>query len=171
MDTESEDPDDYDDSKYLIFSLDKNDYGIPILKVSEIIGLTNITPIPKVPSFIKGIINLRGSIIPVMDLRLKLGLPEKEYDHNTCIVILNKKYENTVKKVGIIVDIVSEVCAITSANIERPPDYGSCQEDCILSGVGKIKNEVVILLDIERTIFTQELHKIAEESEMYSTKS
>lgn len=145
------------DGKYLTFTLDGNDYGIPILKVNEIIGLVKITTIPKTPAFVKGVINLRGKIIPVMDLRLKFGISEKEYDQSTCIIIANLEFENKTKQIGVIVDIVSEVCNILASDIEDAPSYGSEGGDNFISGIGKIKDKVVMLLDIERVIFTEEL--------------
>lgn len=158
-------------SKYLTFDLDDNDYGVPILKVSEIIGITPITPIPKTPSFIKGIINLRGRIIPVMDLRLKFGMTEREYDQNTCIIIINLEVKGQKKQMGVVVDIVSEVCNIPEADIEDPPSYGG-NSDHSISGVGKIKDRVVILLDIENIIFSEDImHLFHEEDEKKAVKA
>lgn len=145
------------EGKFLTFNLDENDYGIPILKVSEIIGITKITPVPKTPNFIKGVINLRGKIIPAMDLRLKFSIPERAYDQNTCIIIINLEVNNVQKQVGVIVDIVSEVCNILASDIEEPPTYGSSEDSDFLSGVGKIKDKVVMLLNIERVIFAEEI--------------
>lgn len=145
--------------KFLLFNLDENSYGISILKVSEIIGITTITAIPKVPQFMKGVINLRGKIIPVIDLRIKFGMPERSYDKNTCIIIINLNVENLSKQIGVVVDIVSEVCDIDSSNIEEPPSYGNenGSDNNFLSGIGKIKENVVMLLDIDRTIFSEEI--------------
>lgn len=151
-------------SKYLTFDLDENDYGIPILKVSEIIGITQITPVPKTPSFIKGIINLRGRIIPVMDLRLKFGMSERAYDQNTCIIIINLNVSGQAKQMGVVVDIVSEVCNIPESDIEAPPSYGG-NNDHSISGVGKIKDRVVILLDIENIIFSEDVMHLFHEEE------
>ena len=152
-----------DDAKFLTFNLDENDYGIPILKVSEIIGITKITPVPKTPDFVKGVINLRGKIIPAMDLRLKFGMIERVYDQNTCIIIINIELNGSQKQIGIIVDIVSEVCNILASDIEEPPTYGSEKEDSFLSGVGKIKDKVVMLLNIEKVLNTNEIVKLLTE--------
>src|SRR5574344_1946931 len=111
------------EGRYLTFTLDKNYYGIPILMVNEIIGVVPITTIPKTPASIKGIINLRGKIIPVMDLRIKFGMPEREYDHSTCIIIIHLTVNGEARQVGVIVDIVSEVCDIPASEIENPPSY------------------------------------------------
>lgn len=161
--------DDQKEGKHLTFNLDENGYGIPILKVSEIIGLIDITPIPKTPKFLKGIINLRGKIIPVMDLRLKFEMPERDYDQNTCIIIINIEVKNVMKNIGVIVDIVSEVCNIPASEIEDSPSYGSETENNFLSGVGKIKDKVVMLLDIEKVIFEEELINILKNVEKLST--
>lgn len=151
-----------EDGKFLTFNLDENDYGIPILKVSEIIGITKITPVPKTPDFVKGVINLRGKIIPAMDLRLKFGMHAREYDQNTCIIIVNLELHNSSKQIGVIVDIVSEVCNILASDIEEPPSYGSDDSD-FLSGVGKIKDRVVMLLNIEKVIFADEIMHLFDE--------
>lgn len=152
-------------SKYLTFNMDENVYGIPILKVSEIIGIAPITPVPKMPHFIKGVINLRGRIIPVMDLRIKFDMSEREYDQNTCIIIINLEVKGLKKQIGVVVDIVSEVCNILASDIEEPPSYGTDSDDAFISGVGKIKDKVAMLLDIERVIFSHDVLHLFEEKE------
>lgn len=148
------------DGKHLVFLLDGNSYGLPILEVSEINGLMDITPIPKTPNYIKGIINLRGKIIPVLDLRLKLGMSEKEYDVETCIIIVNTLVNNINKQVGIAVDTVSEVFDIPLSEIDPPPNYGTQSDEGFLNGVGKVKNQLVILLNIEKVLESQEIIKL-----------
>lgn len=143
--------------KNLVFLLGGNSYGIPILDVSEINGIMAITRIPKTPDYIKGIINLRGKVIPVMDLRLKLGMPEKEYDIETCIIIINLSGTQSVRQIGVIVDTVSEVFDILASQIEPPPNYGCEQEKEFLNGVGKVKDKIVMLLDIKRILYSQEV--------------
>lgn len=147
------------DGKHLIFELAKRGYGIPILKVNEIIGIIDITPIPKSPAFIKGIINLRGKIIPIMDLRLKFGMPEKEYDKQTCIIIVNVSFGGIINQIGLIVDIVSEVFDIPVSEIEAPPKYGSDKEE-FLNGVGKVKGSVIMLLNIEKAIYSEDIIRL-----------
>lgn len=154
--------------KYLTFNLDENVYGIPILKVSEIIGIVPITPVPKTPSFIKGVINLRGKIIPVMDLRLKFDMPERAYDENTCIIIINLEVKGVAKKIGVVVDIVSEVCGIADSDIEDAPSYGTDSDEAFISGVGKIKEKVAMLLDIEHVIFSHDILHLFNEKEKES---
>ena len=151
------------EGKHLIFQLEERGYGIPILTVNEIIGIMDITPIPRAPGFIKGIINLRGKIIPVMDLRLKFGMLEKAYDEQTCIIIVNVVFENFVKQIGVVVDIVSEVVDIPASEIEPPPKYGTQREEDFLNGIGKVKDKVVMLLDIEKVIYSEEIVKLLSE--------
>ncbi|MFP4017513.1 MAG: chemotaxis protein CheW, partial [Halanaerobiales bacterium] len=109
--------------KYLTFSLGKEEYGIPILEVKEIIGMMEITEVPKSPEFIRGVINLRGKIIPLMDLRLKFGLEELEYTERTCIIVIDIVNDENTKQIGVAVDAVSEVVSIPEDAIESPPSY------------------------------------------------
>ena len=148
------------DGKYLIFQLQERGYGIPILKVSEIIGLMEITPVPRTPYFIKGIVNLRGKIIPVLDLRLKFDMPERVYDEQTCIIIVNVSVEGEKKQMGVLVDIVSEVFKIQSSEIEPPPNWGSSDDEEFLEGVGKIKDKVVMLLNIDKVVYSEEIIRL-----------
>lgn len=143
--------------KYLTFSLGTENYGIPILKVKEIIGLMDITPVPKSPEFIRGVINLRGNIIPIMDLRLKFKMGEKEYNERTCIIVVEVLIETVRRLIGIVVDMVSEVVTINSDDIEPPPEYGTKNPKNFLIGMGKIKGKVIILLNIGQIITFEEI--------------
>lgn len=154
-----------EDQKFLAFCLDKSDYGIPILKVNEIIGIVPITQTPKSPNYVKGVINLRGKIIPIIDLRLKLGMEEKKYDPSTCIIIINLEKDNETKQVGLVVDLVSEVCNIHASDIEEPPCYGIGIKSEILEGIGKIKNKVFMLLNIENIILSEEILNVFNQME------
>lgn len=145
------------DEKYLMFFLNEEYYGIPILKVNEIIGLMEITHIPRTPEFMKGIINLRGKIIPVMDLRLKFEMVERVYDEQTCIIIVEIPIHGEKHFIGIVVDKVAEVVNISSSDIESPPQYGQDAEAGFLIGVGKVKDKVIMLLDIEMIVNCQEM--------------
>ncbi len=147
---------DNNSGKYLTFVLAREEYGIPILKVREIIKLLEITSIPKTPGYIKGVINLRGKIISIMDLRLKFGLEEKEYNERTCIVVVEISLNDTRKLMGLIVDAVSEVVNLTTDQIEPPPEYGYQNNQGFLTGVGKVKERVILLLDIERILSREE---------------
>lgn len=151
------------EQKFLMFLLNQEYYGIPILKVNEIIGLMNITPIPHTPDYMKGIINLRGKIIPVMDLRVKFSMSEHKYDEQTCIIIVEIPIQGQNNFIGIIVDKVAEVVSINSLNIELPPQYGQENENNFLTGVGKVKDKVIMLLEIEAIINSQEMAGFAKE--------
>lgn len=148
--------------KYLTFQLENEEYGIPIKKVKEIIGIMDITHIPKTPEFIIGVINLRGKIIPVMDLRLKFGLASKEYNQRTCIIVIEIVTPEINKQIGIIVDTVSEVVNVQATDIEAPPQYGSQVEEGFLHGLGKVKGKVILLLDIGKIFEDEELLAIKE---------
>lgn len=150
------------EGKFLTFVLGNEEYGIPILKVREIIGLMEITQVPRTPDFIKGVINLRGKIIPVMDLRLKFGLEEKEYNERTCIIVVEIDVAQARRQVGIAVDTVSEVVNIQKGEIEPPPRYGVQIEEGFLIGMGKVKGKVVMLLDIEKVLNSEELAALKE---------
>lgn len=138
--------------KYLTFVLCGEEYGIEILKVREIIGIMKITPVPQTPNHIKGVINLRGKVVPVIDLRLKFGFQEREYTKETCIIVIEVKNILT----GIIVDTVSEVLDVHSEELEPPPHLGNSVNTEILVGMAKIKNKVKILLDIDKVLGTDE---------------
>lgn len=148
------------DGKHLVFLLNGNCYGIPILEVSEINGIMDITQVPKMPDYIKGVINLRGKIIPVMDLRLKFGMPPKEYDEQTCIIIVNITVGKTNKQMGVLVDTVSEVLDIPPSETESPPNYGTEMEEEFLNGIGKVKGKLVMLLNIMKILNSEEIIKL-----------
>lgn len=143
--------------KFLTFALGNEEYGIPIQKVKEIIGIMDITNIPKTPQFIKGVINLRGKIIPVMDLRLKFGLEEKAYNQRTCIIVVEVNIAESKRMMGIVVDTVSEVVNIQSGEIEPPPRYSTHVDNEFLIGMGKVKGKVILLLEIEQVLTSEEL--------------
>jgi len=149
-----------DDQKLLTFSLGSEGYGVSILKVKEIIGMMEITPVPRTPEFIKGVINLRGKIIPVMDLRVKFGMEEKEYNERTCIIVAEVDIKGTQKLLGVVVDMVSEVVTISDDQIEPPPEYGTAVEHNSILGIGKIKDRVVIILDIDEVFVCEEIVKM-----------
>jgi purine-binding chemotaxis protein CheW len=146
--------------KLLTFSLGSEGYGISILKVKEIIGMMDITPVPRTPEFIKGVINLRGKIIPVMDLRAKFSMTEQEYDERTCIIVVEVLMHGSQKLIGVVVDMVSEVVTISSEQIEPPPEYGTSAEHNSILGIGKIKDRVVIILDIDEIFLCEEVVKV-----------
>ncbi len=141
--------------KYLTFLLAGEEYGLDVLRVREIIGMVCITKLPQTPDFVQGVINLRGRVIPVVDLRLRFGLPNKAYDDQTCIIVVD-----VGMLTGIIVDSVQAVHNISATDIEPPPELGAAvYTDCIL-GMGKVDDHVKILLDIEKVLTTGELVQV-----------
>jgi len=145
------------EGKYLTFCLAEEEYGIGILKIKEIIGMMPITAVPQVPDFVKGVINLRGKVIPVIDLRLRFGIPAMDYTDRSCIVVVEMKGESGTVLIGIVVDAVSEVLNIKEADIEDPPTFGVKLNTDYILGMAKMDNGVKILLDIDRVLGSEEL--------------
>jgi purine-binding chemotaxis protein CheW len=143
--------------KYLTFQLGQEEFGIQVVKVREIMGLQDIIAVPQTPSYVKGVINLRGKVTPVVDLRLKFGLPEAEYTRRTCIIVVQVTGGAGAMLMGIIVDGVSEVLNLTAADIEDTPDFGDGTATPFLLGMAKTKGRVKILLEIDRVMSSQEL--------------
>jgi purine-binding chemotaxis protein CheW len=149
--------------KYLTFCLAEEDYGLEILKVREIIGLMNITAVPGTPAFVKGVINLRGKVIPVVDLRLKFGLPEKEKSDETCIIVVDAGEGEK----GIMVDRVSEVMNIAGEDIEDTPSFGVNVDTDFILGMGKARGRVTILLDVGKVLAQVDAAAIAAKTESH----
>ncbi|HUP03765.1 MAG TPA: chemotaxis protein CheW [Bryobacteraceae bacterium] len=143
--------------KYLTFQLAQEEFGIRVLKVREIMGVQEVTAVPQTPPHIKGVINLRGKVIPLVDLRLKFGMPEAEYTTRTCIIVTQVKAEAGSVLMGIVVDGVSEVLNLTGQEIEDTPDFGQEVSSRYLLGMAKSKGKVKILLDIDRVLSAQEI--------------
>jgi Chemotaxis signal transduction protein len=143
--------------KYLTFRLNQEEYGIPIRDVKEIIGIMDITGIPKTPKFLKGVMNLRGKIIPVIDLRLTLGMEEREYNRKTCIIVVEVLLQEAKKLMGVIVDMVSEVIGIHGEDIEQTSNEDNCLDEEFFMGLAKVKDKVVILLNVGKLLNRQEL--------------
>lgn len=148
--------------KYLTFVLGNESFGIPVLKVREIIKLVAITVVPQMPSYIKGVINLRGKIIPVMDLRVRFGVSTTDNEENNCIIVVQISNQAGISiQMGLVVDAVEEVVNIAATDIEETPDF-CCQVDtAYLCGMAKIKGVVKTLLDIDRVLGNEALQKIA----------
>jgi len=146
------------DGKFLTFILGNEVYGIEILKAREIIGLMDITTVPQTPEYMKGVINLRGKVIPVIDLRLKFGMPEEEHTQETCVIVV--EVNNT--SLGIIVDSVSEVSDINGGEIEDAPSFGQGIDTSFIMALGKVKDKIIILLDIEAVLSSEELEMVGE---------
>jgi len=139
--------------QFVTFTLGNEEYGVEILKVQEIIGYQGFTKIPNVPPFVKGVLNLRGSVVPVIDLRLKFGMPEKEYDKFTVILIL----EVAGRIIGTIVDAVSDVVTLTEDEMQPTPDFSSGIRTDFISGMGRKDDKLIILLDIDKVLSDGEL--------------
>ncbi|OBR65040.1 chemotaxis protein CheW [Paenibacillus oryzae] len=143
-------------NKYLTFALGSEVYGIEIRYVTEIIGVQSITPVPELPEYIKGIINLRGKIIPVMDVRLRFRKPFREYNDRTCIIVVDIKEIS----IGLIVDAVAEVMTIEESNIVSPPDLNQLSRRYI-QGIGKSGDEVKLLLNCDELLNHQETENLS----------
>lgn len=144
--------------KYLTFVLGGESYGIPVLKVREIIKLVPVTFVPKLPSYIKGVLNLRGRIIPVLDMRIKFGMTVTQDTDHTCVIVVQVcSAAQTTISLGLVVDAVEEVCNIVSSDIESTPDFGTTLNTSYLVGMAKIKSKVVSLLNIDRCLGAAEL--------------
>ena len=148
--------------KYLTFQLGSEEFGVRVLKVREIMGLQEITAVPQTPAHVRGVINLRGKVIPVIDLRLKFGLEGAEYTQRTCIIVAQVQGESGPILVGVVVDGVSEVLNLTGAEIEDTPDFGDESAGQYLLGMAKVKGNVKILLDFDRVLSSLELHGLKE---------
>jgi purine-binding chemotaxis protein CheW len=147
--------------KYLTFQLANEEFGIRVLKVREIMGVQEITAVPQTPQHVKGVINLRGKVIPVIDLRLKFGLPAAEYTQRTCIIVAQVAGEHSsTLLMGIVVDGVSEVLNLSGQEIEDTPDFGEDIGGEYLLGMAKVKGKVKILLDIDRILSAHDLRKL-----------
>ncbi|MDT8316489.1 MAG: chemotaxis protein CheW [bacterium] len=142
-----------DGGKFLTFLLQEEEYGLEILKVREIMGLMDITTVPQTPNYVRGVINLRGQVIPVVDLRLKFGMKEGGDDKRTCIIVV--AVGGTM--MGIVVDTVSEVMDINGASIEQTPSFGTKLNTDYILGMGKVNNGVKILLDIDKVLTSDDL--------------
>jgi purine-binding chemotaxis protein CheW len=138
--------------KYLTFQLAEEDYGIALMQIKEIIGMMPITAVPKTPIYMKGVINLRGQVIPVTDLRLKFDIEEIPYNERTCIIVVEVQGEAAAVQVGVVVDAVSEVLQISEDDIEATPSFGAQVDTEYILGMANMDEGVKILLDIDRVM-------------------
>lgn len=145
------------EGKYLTFTLVNEEYGISILKIKEIIGMMPITPVPQTPEFIKGVINLRGKVIPVIDLRLRFGMKRIDYTERTCIVVVEISGGSETVMIGIVVDSVSEVLNIKAEDIEETPAFGTKLNTDYILGMAKFEGGIKILLDIDKVLSREEV--------------
>ena len=145
------------EGKYLTFTLASEEYGIGILKIREIIGMMPITTVPQTPDFVKGVINLRGKVIPVMDLRLRFRMEAIDYTERTCIIVVEIELSGRIVQIGIVVDAVSEVLNIKNEEIEDTPKFGTKLDTDYIFGMAKREGGVKILLDIDRVLSQDEV--------------
>ncbi len=148
------------EGKYLTFSLAGEEYGIGILKVKEIIGMMPVTIVPQTPSYIKGVINLRGKVIPVIDLRAKFMMAPADYTERTCIIVVEISAAGRTILMGIVVDSVSEVLSIKETDIEATPAFGTKLDTEFILGMAKIAGGIKILLDIDQVLSVEEIKAV-----------
>jgi len=146
--------------KYLTFQLDREEFGIGVLQVREIMAVQDITAVPQTADYVKGVINLRGKVIPVICLRTRFGLPAAEYGERTSIIVVDVRGQSGAMQVGIIVDGVSEVLNVAAADIEPTPDFGGTAAPAYLLGMAKSKDRVKILLDIDQVATASEVEAL-----------
>jgi purine-binding chemotaxis protein CheW len=148
--------------KYLTFVLGNESYGVEVLKIREIIRMQNITPVPQMPEYVKGVINLRGKVIPVVDLRVKFMLSKVETTERTCIVVVQVILASgTTTQMGLIVDAVEEVINIGTSDIENTPEFGTRLNTEYILGMAKVKGVVKTLLDIDRVVSVETMERMA----------
>jgi purine-binding chemotaxis protein CheW len=148
--------------KYLTFGLGGEWYGLEILRVQEIVGLLPVTRVPRMPASIAGVVNLRGRVIPVVDLRIAFGLPASEMHERTCIVVVHfVRADGRSSVMGIIVDEVSDVVALSDSQIEETPEFGVEADVSFVRAVGRLEDRVVLLLDIDRALTTQDFEAVS----------
>jgi len=150
--------------KYLTFKLAKEIYGLGILKVQEIIGIMSVTHVPKTPDFVRGVINLRGKVIPVIELRRKFDMDPIDDTEHTCVIVMQIDRNGTSDTMGIIVDEVSEVLDIRPDQIEPAPAFGAAVDIAFILGMGKMNEKVIMLLDVDRTLSGSEIEQIHDPS-------
>ena len=150
------------EGKYLTFTMAEEEYGIGILKIKEIIGMMPITTVPQTPGFVKGVINLRGKVIPVVDLRMRFGIEAIDYTERTCIIVVEIEGESGIVMIGIVVDSVSEVLNIKGEDVEETPTFGVKLNTEYILGIAKMEGGVKILLDIDQVLSENEIAALDE---------
>jgi len=148
------------EGKYLTFNMNDEEYGIGILKIKEINGMMPITTVPQTPEFVKGVINLRGKVIPVIDLRLRFGVDAIDYTERTCIIVVEIEGTAGTVQIGIVVDSVSEVLNIKGEDVEETPTFGTKLDTDYILGMAKMEGGVKILLDIDRVLSSDDLSSL-----------
>lgn len=144
-------------TQYLTFMLDDEVFALDISKVREVLEFTQVTKVPRTPSFMRGVINLRGSVVPVVDMRLKFGMPATETTVNTCVIIVEIAQDDEVTVMGALADSVQEVMELDASQIEPPPKIGTRLRSDFLRGMGKHDDRFVLILDIDKVFSSEEL--------------
>jgi purine-binding chemotaxis protein CheW len=147
--------------KYLTFKLDVEEFGLEILKVQEIIKMMDITRVPRTPSFVRGVINLRGKVIPIVDLRLKFDMDSRASTEKTCIIVVTVRRSSGAVIMGIIVDEVSEVLDVAGESIEPAPQFGGAVDTAFILGMGKVGDRVVTLMDVDKVLSGEDVAAVA----------
>lgn len=147
--------------KYLTFKLENEEYGVEILKVQEIIQMQQVTKVPRAPAFVRGVINLRGKVIPVVELRTKFGMPTREDTEKTCIIVAMIEAAGKNLTMGLIIDEVKEVLDIGPGQIEETPSFGASVDTAFLLGIGKVGDNVKMLLDIDKVLSGNDIAAVA----------
>ncbi len=147
--------------KYLTFKLSQEEYGVPILTVQRIIQLQQITPVPRTPDFIAGVINLRGQIIPIVRLRNKLNMESVDNSESTCIIVVQFEFEKDEMTIGVLIDEVSEVLFIDDKQIQETPNFGADIKTDFITSIAKFNNRIIMLLAIDKILSIQELNALS----------
>jgi purine-binding chemotaxis protein CheW len=150
-----------EDKQYLTFILKEAMYAIGILHIKEILEYSNVTPVPMMPNFIKGVINLRGAVVPVIDLSARFGSNQSSIVKRTCIVIIEVQSEEGMQDIGVVVDAVSEVIEISRTNIEPAPAFGAQIRADFIQGMGKINGDFVIILQVDKVLSVEEMSMVS----------
>jgi len=152
-------------NSYLTFKLGNEEFGVHVSQVLNILEMTRITEVPKAPDYMKGVINLRGMVLPIIDTRIKFGMPETEYTNNTCIIVMDLEMEGNTIHLGSIVDEVLSVIEIADNQIELPPSIGNKYKSSFISGMAKVEENFVMLLDMQKVLSEEELTEISDKAE------
>lgn len=149
--------------QFLTFILAGEEYGVDILRVQEIRGWTRTTPIPNAPQYIKGVINLRGTIVPIIDLRERFNMETQEYGPTTVVIVVRAEHEDNERIMGIVVDAVSEVYSLQEENRQAPPDLGNALDEQFITALATVDEKMIILLDIDRMLSNAALQQLQPE--------
>ena len=152
-------------NSYLSFNLGDEEFAVNVSKVLNILEMLKITEVPKSPEYMKGVINLRGTVLPVVDTRIKFGMSPTEYTNNTCIVVMEIEMDNDIVKVGALVDSVQAVMELEDSEIQPPPSIGSKYKSEFIYGMVKVDEKFIMLLDMEKVFSTEEVVMFKEKTE------